>query len=1255
MRFTKTLPNLIIENYTSNPNINYFFMVKRFIMVALACLVVGVQAFAQSVVSGKVVDAKGEPVIGAGVQIKGSTTGVATDLDGAFSIRVDDNATLVISSIGYKTAEIAVRGKKTFNIVLEEDTLFLDDVVVVGYGTARKRDVSGAIASVNYGNDTNVASLPNPNALSALSSKVAGLSYAPTSSAAGDNTQTMTIRGKNAIPTGGSMSASAQSVNQPLLVVDGVLSYGSINSINTADIESIDVLKDASAAAIYGSRAANGVIIITTKRGTSTAPTVNFNAQVSISDWNRMPKMVTDKETFLKNRFYSKQGAKNVDYVGKKWSDFSSLNDAANYAGMLGPRELEAWNEGKWVNWLDEISRKGVGQKYDLSVSGGSERVTYYVSSDYTRQQGIRKGDDYEKFGAMAKLDFNLTDWLTLGVKANFLSSTSWGQPASIRYAMWYTPLSYVYARQQGFEDWYNSHPDNSTASPFIGAGKNDSYAYTDRQSKSINLNGVAYAQVDFPFLKGLSYKITLQGQRNSGYGDVYNRPEMSVSTEDITQMQDPMQFIGSVTGQISSSNYFAWNMDQILTFNRDFGRHHVDATVGYTREATNSNSMGASFTGYPTPTTLGVYNIEAANSTTDIYRNRVETQAVGYLARLNYNFANKYYITGNFRRDGFSAFAVGHKWGNFYGASAAWVLSNEQFIKNLNFFDFLKLRVSWGQNGSRNVSAGATQATISKSTANSGAATMTWLGDISTLGMTLDKLPNRALTWATVEKFNVGLDFAFLNSRISGSVDVYSGRTTNMLVARSAPYISGFNDVNDNVGLVTNKGVEVAINTININGDGDRTFRWESNIVFDHNSNKLVSLFGPDYNGNEADDFANAVSYGRESYYALQVGRPLGAAYDVKLLGMFKDQAEIDAYTWTNPKTGEIKKIQPDAEPGDLKFEDFNNDGEINGEDRQYLGSPDPLFTLNFGNTLRWKNFSLYFNFRWAQGNKDHFIGLDPYAFGTNMGGGAQLARVKPWTPENPSTVFPRYGYSNYMEYQYWNSRTFLKLKDLVFSYTIPSKVLQPSGISNLRFYVAATDLFTITNWSGLDPETGGTIAAGAASSRFGSNGSYKTVTFGVNLTFSAPSKKKNVAAAAPVQEVIKEVIKERIVEKPVEKIVEKVVVKGGLEGSYEDDLFFLIGKAELRPDEAFKLGQICQILKENPDAKVAISGYADSATGTKAINQTLSEKRAAVVADMLKKAGIAAGRIITSAVGTDRNASASPASNRVAVCIVK
>ncbi len=1077
-------------------------MLKRFILVALACLAVGVQAFAQNAVTGKVVDEKGEPVVGAAVQIKGSNTGVATDLDGLFSIRVADNGTLVISSIGYKTVELAVKGQKSLSVVLEEDTLFLDDVVVVGYGTARKKDVSGAISSVNYGNDSNVSSLPNPNALSALSSKVAGLNYAPTSSASGDNTQTMTIRGKNAIPTGGSMSASAQSVNQPLLVIDGVLSYGSINSINTADIESIDVLKDASAAAIYGSRAANGVIIITTKRGNGGSPVVTFNGQVSISDWSRMPQMVSDKETFLKNRFYSKKGAGNVDFKDKTWN-YSSLDQAAN-DNLLSPRELEAWNDGQWVNWLEEISRKGVGQKYDLSVSGGSDRVNYYASTDYTRQQGIRKGDDYEKFGAMLKMDFRVTDWLSLGAKVNFLASNSWGQSANIRYAMWYTPLSYVYARQAGFENWYNSVPDNSIASPFIGSGKNDSYAYTDRQSKSMNINGVAYAQVDFPFLKGLSYKFTLQGQRNSGYSDVYNKPEMSVNTEDITQMQNPMQFIGNVTGQISSSNYLAWNMDHILSYTGDFGQHHVDATLGYTREATNSNTMGSSFTGYPTPTTLGVYNIEAANSVTDTYRNRVETQAVGYLARVNYNYASKYYITGNFRRDGFSAFAEGHKWGNFFGASAAWVLSNEKFIKNLNFFNFLKLRFSWGQNGSRNISAGATQATIGKATSNNGAITMTWLGDASTLGMTLTNLPNRNLTWATVEKMNLGLDFSILNNRLNGSFDIYTGRTTNMLVARSAPYISGFNDVNDNVGLVTNRGIEFTLNSVNFNGNGDNTFRWETNLIFDTNENKLVSLFGPDYEGNEADDVANAVSYGRESYYALLVGRPLGAAFDVKMLGIFNSDAEIQAY-----KGPDGKPIQPDAKPGDLKFEDYNNDGVIDANDRQYLGSPDPLFTINLGNTLKWKNFSLFFNFRWAQGDKTHFIGLDPYAFGTNMGSGAQMARIKPWTETNPSQVFPRYGYSNYMEYQYWNSRTYLKLKDLVFSYTIPAKAIQRAGINNLRVYFAATDLFTITNWSGTDPETGGTIAAGASSSRYGSNGAYKTFTFGVNVSFTAPKRK--------------------------------------------------------------------------------------------------------------------------------------------------
>ena len=1234
-------------------------MRKKFVIFALAILATGLQVFAQNVVAGKVVDDQGEPLVGVGIQIKGTQSGAMTDLDGNYSLVVSPSSTLVFSYIGYLTQEVAVGSRKTVNVSLAPDNMFLDDVVVVGYGTARKRDISGAIASVNYAKDENVASLPNPNALAALSSKVAGFNYAPTSSASGDNTQTMTIRGKNSIPYGASMAASSESVNQPLLVIDGVLSYGSINSINTADIESIDVLKDASAAAIYGSRAANGVIIITTKKGVSEAPIVRMNASVSLSDWTRMPQMVSDKETFLKNRFYSYQGVEsNTYYDNKKWSDYSSLDQAAN-DGLVTDAQVDAWKEGRWVNWLDEISRKGVGQKYDVSVSGGSERVTYYVSGDYTRQQGIRKGDDYQKSGAMAKIDFKITDWLTVGTKANFLASKSWGQPASIRYAMWYNPLSYVYARQPGFENWYNSVPDGKNTSPFIGTGENDSYAYTDRTSHSMNLNGVAYAQIDVPFIPGLSYRVSFQGQRNAGYGDVFNKPEMSVNTEVTTDMLNPGRYNKDAAGSTSSSNYSAWNIDQILTYGRDFGRNHFDVMLGYTREATNSNSMGLNFSGFDTPTGLGVYNIETANNYTNVYRNRTETQSVGYLARVNYNFANKYYLTGNFRRDGFSAFASGHKWGNFFGASAAWVLSNEDFIKDGGFFDFLKIRLSWGQNGSRNISAGATQALVEKMTSNNGSNTMAWLGDQSTLGMTLTSLPNRHLTWATVEKLDLGIDFAFLDSRVSGSLDLYTGRTTNMLVSRSAPYISGFNDVDDNVGLVTNTGIEFTLNTVNINGNGRDSFRWESNFVFDMNRNKLVSLFGPDYNNEEHDDVANAVSYGREANYVLLVGRPIGAAYDYQLLGIFESEDEVKNYVGPSGKP-----IMPNAKPGDLKFADLSGpdgvpDGVIDSDDRTFIGSPDPLFTLNFGNTFSWQNFSLYFNFRWAQGDKDHFIWLDPYAFGTTMTGGAQLARVKPWTKENPSTVFPRYGYSNTTyDYQFWNSRSYLKLKDLVFSYSIPARVINHIGLSAARLYVAGTDLLTISNWSGIDPENGGTIAAGAASSRYGSNGAFKTVTFGVNLTFlGAKVKAKAPAYYGPqVKEIIKEVVKEKVVEKPVEKIVEKVVYKGSnFEGLYEDDLYFLIGKSEIRPDEAFKLGRICQILKDNPDAKISVTGYADSGTGNDEINNTLSQQRAAVVVDMLKKAGIEAGRITSAAIGGDKDANASPESNRVAVCIVK
>ena len=1048
----------------------------------LSCI--GLQMFAQVSVSGKVVDAGGIEMPGVNIAIKGTMVGTMTGADGTFtlsSIPGGKDAVLVFSFIGFRSQEVKVGNQTFINVKLEEDTEQLEEVVVIGYGTARKKDLSGAISNVQMTDE--LAALPNPNVMGSLSSKVAGFRYSPTNSAGGDNFSSLNIRGKNAIPA--DVSAGQQSVNQPLLIVDGVISFGSINEINTNDIQSVDVLKDASAAAIYGSRAANGVIIITTKRGLSERPVINVNSSWNFSGWSRMPKMVTDEEKFFRNRFYAKQAGGSIPSDAVWSSDFDR-------AQLMNTVEYDASNDGVYTDWLDEISRTGFGQKYDVSVSGRSKIVNYYISGDYTRQKGIRKGDDYEKYNIMTKLDIQAKEWLKIGLKGNYLGAKEWGVPARIQNATWMTPYSYTHARQPGYENWPNSRPDGNSASPFWGSGAGDSHLWTDDQKRNYNINGVAYAQVDFPFLQGLSYRISLNARRNSAMRDVFNDPRIWVNTDNTADMDNPDKFGVNVEGYSYTQLSSTWNVDNIFTYTRDFKNHHVDAMIGYTREASNSELLRTDFKGFSVPTTLGVYKQDLANTRT-IRRERTSSSAIGILTRVNYNYKSTYYANFTFRRDGYSAFSAGNKWGNFYGASAAWVLSNENFVKdNADWLDYLKLRFSWGQNGSRSVSPYATIGSVGT--------TYTWFGDSasgSAFGLVPSSLPNRSLTWATVEKFNVGIDYNVLAGRLGGAVDVYAGKTTDMLMDRSVPYPTGFQTAKANAGKVTNKGIEITLNSVNIDGDGKEKFRWETNVVFDLNRNEIKSLYGKNYKGEEADDVANAVAYGFDSYYALIIGKPIGAAYDLKKVGVFQSQEEVDNYV---DKDG--NKIMPNAVPGDLKFEDFNEDGKIDANDRQYLGSMDPLFTINLGNTLSYKNFSLYFNFRWMQGNDTHFLGYNPHAYSIG-GSGAQLDAVDPWTPTNHTNDYPRYGYNNSLNYQYWSPRSFLKLKDLVFSYNFDQKLIKPYGIEGLRLYVSGTDLFTITGWTGLDPEDGGTIAGGPTSSSMGSKGTYRTFTAGINLTF--------------------------------------------------------------------------------------------------------------------------------------------------------
>ena len=1065
----------------------------RYRILFLCCfLFVGLQAFAQVSVSGKVVDGQGLEIPGVNIAVKGHAVGTMTGADGTFvlpDVPGGSDAVLVFSFIGFKTEEVKVGNQTVINVTLHEDTEQLDEVVVIGYGTARKRDISGAISNMRMTEE--LAALPNPTVLSALSSKVAGIKYSPTSSANGDNSSTMNIRGKNAIPQG--RSSSDESVNQPLLIVDGVISFGSINEISTNDIQSIDVLKDASAAAIYGSRAANGVIIVTTKSGVSEKPVINVNSSWNFSGWSRMPKMVDDEEKFMRNRFYARQAGGSIPADAVWSSDYDR-------AQLLSSVELDAYNEGIWTDWLDEISRTGFGQKYDMSLSGRSKIASYYFSGDYTRQKGILKGDDFEKYDFMSKVDVQAKDWLKMGLKASYSGSRQWGRTAKINSATWMTPYSFTHARQPGYEDWPNSKPDGNQTNPFWGSGSDDSYYWTDGENHYYNIAGVFYTQVDFPFIPGLSYKITLNARRNTSEVDSFNNPEFYVDTDNTSEMDNPSQFAGEVTGYSYMSHTSIWNVDNIFTYTRDFNDHHVDGMVGYTREAYNSEQLRSDYTGFDVPTILGAYGQEMAN-TQNIRRLRTSTQAIGIMARAGYNYKNTYYANFTFRRDGFSAFGANNKWGNFFGASAAWVLSSESFLKDAteDWLDYLKLRLSWGQNGSRQVSAYATIAGVDR--------TYTWFGDTasgSALGLVVGDLPNRNLSWATVEKYNLGIDFNMFSGRLGGSLDLYTGRTTDMLMDRSVPYVTGFTSAKDNLGEVTNKGIEFTINgTILDNYNG---WTWDASLNIYSNKNEITELAS----GAEKDE---------ANWWF--VGHPIDVIYDYEKLGLWNAD---------DPDAQYLQILEPGGNLGMIKVKytgERNPDGSptraIGAEDRQKLDT-NPKFQGGFSTRVAYKGFDLNIIGAFKYGGILISTLHSSSGYLNMLSGRRGNVDVDYWTEENTDAKYPKpggimssdnpkYGSTlGYFDASYWKIRT------ITLGYTFDNqkqKWLRDLGVDNLRAYFTVQNPFVICSpfhkETGLDPETNSyaneNVAVASGPSRLltvGTNSpSTRNYLFGISLTF--------------------------------------------------------------------------------------------------------------------------------------------------------
>ena len=758
-------------------------------------------------IKGHVFDkSTGDPLIGATIMQKGTQNAVVTDLDGNFILNAPVNSVLEIHYIGYNVQEVKAIGSKTLRIAMEENVVALGEVVAIGYGTAKKKDLTGSIASIRLEDSPRMA-LPNMNVRDALKGQLPGFDIGTTTSAGGN--PSVNIRGQNSI----------KASNNPLLVVDGVVFLGSYNELNPSDIASVDVLKDASSAAVYGSRAANGVILVTTKKGKSEKPTVRFAATVGIQNATSKPDML-DPEGFLRLK-------KDLNIMnGASESDLALEN-------LLTPYEYSAYQEGSIVDWYDEAVGTGISQDYQISVSGGSERLNYYVSGQYLNQNGVLYNDQFKKFSVTSKVESKITDWLKVGLNLSVINKNADGVEADLRNAINGTPYSYKYVRFEGFEGMMERSPQGhqTTINPLWQTRQFD-------EDRNQNYRSLAFARIDLPWIKGLSYTFNYSLNRWEGHQARFQDETYFMNTLSEADLRDQSKYLKDANGSKEHVTRTDWFMNHLINFNRTFKDHSIDVTLlaERQRESKTSSTLSAKDFSDAGSTALGVDALELGNvANRGVETGKTILSQLAYMGRFNYVYKQRYHLSGSVRRDGYSGFADGHKYGDFYSLAGAWTLSQEGFFRdNIKFIDYLKFRLSYGENGNPSVGS---YSTFSKMGSGS-----YLFGSTSVKTSAASNLANKNLSWERTGAWNVGLDFAVLNERLSGNVDYYNSNTTNLLLNRAIPIMNGFQNVSDNIGKINNWGVEFSLNSQNI---VSKDFTWSTGLNFWMNRNKIVSLYG--------------------------------------------------------------------------------------------------------------------------------------------------------------------------------------------------------------------------------------------------------------------------------------------------------------------------------------------------------------------------------------------------------------------------
>jgi TonB-linked SusC/RagA family outer membrane protein len=996
-------------------------------------------------VKGKVVDQSGLPLIGASVRLKNSSKGVMTDANGNFSIAdLPDNAVLVVSYTGFVNTEISVGGRTNITITLKEDSQTLDAVVAIGYGTVQKKDVTGSISSIGA---KQIKDQPIVSLDQAMAGQMAGVQVTQATGAPGGGA-TVRVRGA------GSLSAG----NEPLYVVDGFPVTNDYNqrnnplsTINPSDIESIQVLKDASATAIYGSRGSNGVVLITTKSGKSGASKIDFSLTTGIQQVEKKLDMLNAREYAI----YMNEARNNAWINSAPGRSVSDPNSARlNNVMYLLPASLsnpDALGEG--TDWQDEILRTAPMSNYQVNFSGGSEKTKYFVSGGYLTQEGILLGSDLKRYSFRVNVESQINKVVKIGANITpsytfsnqTLAEGNWQGGGIIQSALASNPLlspynadgSYTKITGQGFG---LSEVDNAVKI---------AREYFHQQGTS-RLLGTAFAEAKI--IDGLNFKALVGADIRSFREEIFNPSIINPNSVNDTKL---------ATANNNTVENRNWLAEFTLNYNKKVKKHSFDALLGYTIQKENIDQNAISATNFPNDQ---IKTISAAGAITTATSIKQEWALLSYLARLNYSFDNKYLLTATLRTDGSSRFGADNRYGVFPSVSLAWRVSEESFMKDINWISDLKIKTSYGITGNNFISNYGAIGLTAADNYIFGAS-----GGTVNNGIRLSNIGNTLLSWEKNKQLDIGLEFGVLQNRVAMSVDYYNKRTSDLLLSVPTPTLTGYSNALQNIGEIQNKGFEFTLTSRNL----VKEFKWTTDMNFSTNGIKVLAL-GPD--GSRI--LARQLTFAAGNTHVTEIGSAPGSFFGYKVIGIYQNQNEIDTQPIVKNANGTAF-----SKPGQLKFEDVNGDGVITADDRTNIGSPFPDFTYGMTNSFAYKGFDFAFTLQGVQGFEvlnaarrfyGSYSGLNNTLRSASNGWKSEADRGDGVTPQIDRN-FGALGIAsvvNNATSAFVEDGSFLRIRNITLGYNLPASVAKALKVANARFSFTVQNAYTFTKYEGYNPE---------------------------------------------------------------------------------------------------------------------------------------------------------------------------------------